>query len=126
MRCLPNGNFDPLQCFDGICFCYDGVTNSFTSGPFASLMLTDMSCCKQSKFLIFLLIIKDLFVFQASCKVFNENILLYLVIISQYNFLHHPFFVYSNIYTMSFLLSFTIQITFECLTLFFFYHSDYF
>ncbi|XP_071524588.1 uncharacterized protein [Panulirus ornatus] len=44
LRCLPNGNFDPLQCFDGICFCYDYATNSLTYGPFSSAMLTDIAC----------------------------------------------------------------------------------
>nr|XP_053629467.1 saxiphilin-like [Cherax quadricarinatus] len=44
MRCLPNGNFDPLQCFDNHCFCYDLSTSSVQSGPFSIDMLIFMSC----------------------------------------------------------------------------------
>ncbi|XP_042228042.1 uncharacterized protein LOC121870326 [Homarus americanus] len=44
LRCLPNGNFDSLQCFDDICFCYDAVNMTVLVGPLPFSMLLNMPC----------------------------------------------------------------------------------
>ncbi|XP_045581277.2 uncharacterized protein [Procambarus clarkii] len=44
MRCLPNGNFDPLQCLDNKCFCYDEVTSTVSYGPFSFDMIENIPC----------------------------------------------------------------------------------
>lgn len=45
MRCLPNGNFDPLQCIDQqYCFCYNDTTDDVTYGPVSIDMIKFMPC----------------------------------------------------------------------------------
>jgi len=55
LRCLPNGNIDPLQCVEGamiaegvrgegFCYCYQTSPSAITDGPYAWNMLTLLSC----------------------------------------------------------------------------------
>ncbi|KAK8402363.1 hypothetical protein O3P69_000644 [Scylla paramamosain] len=44
MRCLPNGNFDSLQCIDTYCFCYNDTTDAVTYGPVSKSMIKFMPC----------------------------------------------------------------------------------
>ncbi|XP_050738231.1 uncharacterized protein LOC127009320 isoform X2 [Eriocheir sinensis] len=44
MRCLPNGNFDSLQCLGEICICYNDTTDAVTYGPVSILMIDFMPC----------------------------------------------------------------------------------
>ena len=46
LHCLPNGNYDPLQCDQEVCFC----VNSTTAEPYGATVSRDMwkglPCCK--------------------------------------------------------------------------------
>lgn len=44
LRCLPNGNFDTLQCADKMCYCFDPETGTISFGPFPDFMMTDLEC----------------------------------------------------------------------------------
>lgn len=50
-RCLDDGSFDPLQCFDDKCFCVNSTTAAATSkvytvGGVTGMQLYQMTCCK--------------------------------------------------------------------------------
>ncbi|XP_042886702.1 uncharacterized protein LOC122262672 isoform X2 [Penaeus japonicus] len=44
LRCLPNGNFDELQCADKMCFCFDFTSGTISFGPFPDFMMEDLPC----------------------------------------------------------------------------------
>ncbi|KAF2352983.1 Thyroglobulin type-1 [Trinorchestia longiramus] len=44
MRCLANGNLDPLQCNDEFCFCYNSTTGAISAGPFHPSQMSLLSC----------------------------------------------------------------------------------
>ncbi|XP_063585643.1 uncharacterized protein LOC134763037 isoform X2 [Penaeus indicus] len=44
LRCLPNGNFDTLQCADKMCYCFDPQTGTISFGPFPDFMMEDLAC----------------------------------------------------------------------------------
>ncbi|KAK3877004.1 hypothetical protein Pcinc_018257 [Petrolisthes cinctipes] len=48
LRCLPNGNFDSLNCQDNICFCFDEDTNTIPYGPFPLNSLLTLPCYNTS------------------------------------------------------------------------------
>lgn len=48
LRCLPNGNFEELQCDMGICWCADEIDGHILKGTFAvpETLWTYLPCCK--------------------------------------------------------------------------------
>lgn len=43
LRCLQNGNFDPLVCGEDMCYCYD-YDNDMLDGPYPYTVMTELSC----------------------------------------------------------------------------------
>lgn len=52
LHCLPNGNFEELQCDNGICWCADERTGHVTNGSRAvpEHLWTALPCCKSKTF----------------------------------------------------------------------------
>jgi hypothetical protein len=50
LHCLPNGNFEPLQCDMGICWCADEYDGHILKGTVAvpESLWTYLPCCKRS------------------------------------------------------------------------------
>lgn len=48
LHCLPNGNFEPLQCDMGICWCADEMDGHIVEKTFAvpDSLWTYLPCCK--------------------------------------------------------------------------------
>ncbi|XP_068233064.1 uncharacterized protein [Palaemon carinicauda] len=47
LRCLINGNFDPLLCVDGYCYCYNHAKGTI-DGPYDQSMLLNINCYDSS------------------------------------------------------------------------------
>jgi len=48
LRCLPNGNFDPLQCNEDFCYCMDASKPSVTQGPYPHASILSLECFNSS------------------------------------------------------------------------------
>lgn len=44
-HCLPNGNYDTLQCVNQACFCVNSESKNWTSAPVPITALTELPCC---------------------------------------------------------------------------------
>ena len=45
-HCLPNGNYDALQCVNVACFCINPVNKSLNSDVQPITAITELPCCK--------------------------------------------------------------------------------